>query len=100
MGALDKSPRENWIDKLPAGLKARWHTSIIYRAAKHMHLQRGMPVSVAIPSAINWAKHICATGDVKQWRGPQNVNPKSRAECCAAVATWNAMKAAAHADNN
>lgn len=50
----------------------------------------------AIASAINWARHICDTGDVKQWRGPQQVSPKSRAECCAAVALWEKMKAEAH----
>ncbi len=94
MGKLEKVPGvQNWIDKLPAGLKARWNKSIIYRAAVHMHQKRGMPVGMAIASAINWARHIVATGDVKQWPGPQTVNPKSVAECVAALATWEAMKA-------
>lgn len=98
MGKLEKVPGvQNWIDKLPAGLKAQWHRSIIYRAAVHMHQERGMPVGMAIASAINWCKHIAATGDVKQWPGPQSVNPKSRAECVAALATWEAMKASARA---
>lgn len=52
-----------------------------------------MPVGQAIASAVNWAEHICSTGDVKQWKGPQQVSPKSRAECCAAVALWERMKA-------
>ena len=52
---------------------------------------------MAIASAINWCKHIARTGDVKQWKGPQNVNPKSRAECVAALAVWAAMRAAAKA---
>jgi hypothetical protein len=98
MGALEKVPGvQNWIDKLPAGLKAQWHASIIYRAAKHLHFERGMPVGMAIASSINWCKHIARTGDVKQWKGPQNVNPKSRAECVAALAVWAAMRAAAKA---
>ena len=98
MGALEKVPgNQNWIDKLPPSLKARWHRSIIYRAAVHMHRERGMPVGMAIASAINWARHIARTGDVKQWKGPQSVNPKSRAECVSALATWEAMKAAARA---
>ena len=98
MGKLEKVPGvQNWIDRLPAGLKARWHRSIIYRAAVHLHFERGMPVGKAIASAINWCKHIAATGDVKQWPGPQQVNPKSVAECVAALATWEAMKAAARA---
>jgi len=98
MGKLSKTPeKDNWIDYLPAGLKAAWHASIIYRAAVHMHRERGMPVGKAIASAINWCKHIAATGDVKQWPGPQNVNPKSVAECVAALGVWAEMKAYARA---
>lgn len=98
MGKLEKVPGvQNWVDRLPAGLKARWHKSIIYRAAVHMHFERGMPVGKAIASAINWARHIVATGDVKQWPGPQQVNPKSVGECVSALATWEAMKAHARA---
>jgi hypothetical protein len=98
MGALEKVPGvQNWIDRLPAGLKAAWHRSIIYRAAVHMHRERGMPVGMAIASALNWARHIVRTGDVKQWPGPQNVNPKSVAECAAGLAVWAAMRASAKA---
>lgn len=98
MGKLSKTPElDNWIDRLPAGLKARWHRSIVYRAAVHMHRERGMAVGHAIASALNWARHIVRTGDVKQWPGPQQVNPKSVAECVSALATWEAMKAAARA---
>lgn len=94
MGKLAKTPGEqNWIERLPGGVRARWHRSIIYRAAVHMHFEKGMPVGKAIASAINWAEHICATGDVKQWKGPQQVKPSSRAECCAAVKLWQEMKA-------
>jgi len=99
MGALEKVPgKQNWLERLPAPMRAAWNRSIIYRAALHMYRERGMPVHVAIPSAINWAKHMCATGDVKSWKGPQQVSPKSRAEACAAVALWNSMKAAAKTD--
>jgi hypothetical protein len=100
MGKLERVPGvQNWIERLPAPMRAAWNRSIIYRAAVHMAEPRGhMPVGMAIASAINWSKHICATGDVKQWRGPQQVRPKSRAECCAAVALWESMKAASHAD--
>jgi hypothetical protein len=99
VGALERKPGgpDNWIERLPAGMRAAWNRSIIYRAAVHMNRERGMPVGMAIASAINWAKHICRTGDVKQWKGPQAVNPKSVAECCAAVALWNSMKAQAKA---
>lgn len=98
MGALERVPGvQNWIDRLPAGLKARWNACIIYRAAKHLHFERGMPVGKAIASAINWCKHIVATGDVKQWPGIQHVNPKSVGECASALAIWEEMKAYAHA---
>lgn len=98
MGALAKTPGvQNWIEKLPAGMRAAWNRSIIYRAAVHMHREKGMPVGMAIASAINWAEHIAATGDVKQWKGPQTVNPKSVAECVAALALWESMKATANA---
>lgn len=99
MGALEKKPGgpDNWIERLPAGMRAAWNRSIIYRAAVHMHRERGMAVGHAIASAINWCKHIVATGDVKQWPGPQQVNPKSVAECVAALALWESMKAAARA---
>jgi hypothetical protein len=98
MGALEKVPgTQNWIERLPAPMRAAWNRSIIYRAAVHMHRERGMPVGMAIASAINWAKYICSTGDVKQWKGPQSVKPSSVAECFAAVALWESMKAAAHA---
>jgi len=98
MGVLEKVPgKQNWIDYLPAGMKAAWNRSIIYRAAVHMHRERGMAVGHAIASAINWCKHIAATGDVKQWPGPQQVNPKSVAECVAALVLWESMKAYARA---
>ena len=98
MGALEKIPgKQNWVDHLPPAMKAAWHASIIYRAAVHMHRERGMTVGHAIASAINWCKHITATGDVKQWPGPQLVNPKSVAECAAALALWTQMKAYARA---
>jgi hypothetical protein len=97
VGVLNKSPGTNWIEHLPAPLRAAWNKSIIYRAATHMVNEHGMPVGTAIASAIDWAKHICRTGDVKQWKGLQSVKPTSRAECCAAVALWESMKAHAHA---
>lgn len=87
---------QNWIDRLPAALKAAWHRSIVYRAAVHM-VSKGMRVGMAIASAINWARHICRTGDVKQWKGPQTVRPSSVAECCAFEPLWAAMRAAAKA---
>lgn len=97
---LERVPgKQNWIERLPAPMRAAWHRSIIYRAAKHM-AAKGMPVGMAIASANNWAEHICHTGDVKQWRGPQTVKPSSVAECCAARTLWNTMRATARADTS
>lgn len=53
-----------------------------------------MSKSHAIATAVNVAKKMCASGDVN-WPGKQQVNAGSQAEACAAVARWNAMKAAA-----
>lgn len=98
MGQLEKVPGvQNWLERLPGPLRAAWHRSIIYRAAVHMHKERGMAVGHAIASAINWAEHIRNTGDVAQWKGPQTVNPKSVAEVTAALALWETMKATAKA---
>ena len=98
MGVLEKVPGvQNWIDRLPAGMLAAWNRSIIYRAAVHMHQEHGMAVGHAIASAINWCKYIVRTGDVENWPGPQQVNPKSVGECVAALALWESMKAYAHA---
>ena len=76
---------------------AAWHKSIIYRCAVHLHRERGMPVGKAIASAINWCRSTLATGDVKNWPGPQQVNPKSLGEMAAALTLWEAMKSAARA---
>jgi hypothetical protein len=61
---LDRSPRKNWIDRLPAALKRRWHKSWIYRAAKHLHYDKGRPIGIAIATAKNAAVKGCATGDL------------------------------------
>lgn len=89
MGALDQSPRSNWVEE-QGGLPR-----YIERIALHLKA-KGMPTSRAIATAINAAKRMCATGDLN-WKGLQQVNPGSRAEACAAVARWEAMKAAAKA---
>lgn len=94
MGVLSRTPQvDNWIDRLPSALQAAFNKTIIYRAAIHMVSEHGMAVGHAIASAINWARHIVRTGDIKQWPGPQQVNPGSVAECAAALAVWDEMRA-------
>ena len=87
MGKLDRSPRKNWVEQ-QGGLP-----KYIERIAVHL-VAKGMPTGRAIATAVNAAKKMCATGDLN-WPGLQNVNPGSRAEACAAVARWEAMKKAA-----
>jgi hypothetical protein len=80
---------KNWVDQqggLPPYIK---------RIARHLQ-EKGMTQSVAIATAVNAAKKMCATGDVN-FPGVQQVNPASRAEACRAVARWEAMKARAGA---
>ncbi|MDD3523504.1 MAG: hypothetical protein PHQ41_02300 [Candidatus Cloacimonetes bacterium] len=83
---LDRSPKENWVDKA-GGLP-----SYIERIAKHLHYEKGMTISRAIATAVNAVKRMCATGDLN-YKGKQNVNAKSRAQACAAVASWERKKA-------
>lgn len=92
MGRLDRSPKANWVER-QGGLP-----KYIERIAVHL-VAKGMSTSEAIATSINAAKKMCATGDLN-WPGLQNVNPGSRAEACAAVARWNAMKAAARASKD
>jgi hypothetical protein len=90
VGQLDWSPRSNWVEE-EGGLP-----DYIERIALHL-VAKGMPRARAIATAVNAAKKWCATGEVYQWPGIQNINMGSRAEACAAAARWEAMKASARA---
>lgn len=90
--SLNRSPKLNWIERVGGFPPGNW----IYRAAKHLHYDAGMTISRAIAVAINAAKRGCATGDLN-FPGMQSVNASSRAQMCAAVAQWEAMKAKARA---
>ena len=52
--------------------------------------------SEAIASAVNWCKHVCDTGETITG---QKVHPDIRAKNCAAVASWESKRAAAHAEH-
>ncbi|MDQ3317856.1 MAG: HK97 family phage prohead protease, partial [Actinomycetota bacterium] len=84
-GRLDRSPKANWVEKA-GGLP-----DYIERIAVHLK-RKGMTTSHAIATAINAAKKMCATGDLN-FSGKQSVNMGSKAQACAAVARWTAMKA-------
>lgn len=83
----DAEALANWVSKtggLPPYLK---------RIEKHL-VAKGMGESQAIATAVNVAKKMCSTGDTN-WPGAQQVNAGSRAEACAAVASWNRQRASA-----
>lgn len=97
VGVLAKTAAvDNWIERLPAPMRAAWNKSIIYRAAVHLHRERGYSAGRAIATAINWARSTVAAGDIKNWPGKQNVNARSLAEMVAALALWESMKAYAN----
>lgn len=77
----------NWVEQqggLPRKIKS---------VAKHLQA-KGMGESQSIATAVNVARKACASGDTN-WPGKQQINPKSKAEYCAAIARWEQMKAAA-----
>ena len=71
----------NWVER--AGGLPKY----IERIAKHLRSEKGMTTGRAIAVAVNAVKRMCATGDTN-FPGAQQVNVKSRAEACAAVADW------------
>lgn len=85
---LDRSPKKNWVDK--AGGLPKY----IERIAKHLHYEKGKEIGNAIAIAVNVVKRMCSSGDTN-FPGKQSVNPKSRAEACAAVASWEKKKGSA-----
>jgi hypothetical protein len=85
----NKPGKSNWVERegnLP---------SYIRRIAEHLKGQ-GKSTGHAIAIAVNAAKRMCASGDTN-FPGAQQVNAKSRAEACKAVAQWEKMKASAKA---
>jgi len=77
----------NWVEQqggLPRKIKS---------VAKHLQA-KGMGESQSIATAVNVARKACASGDTN-WPGKQQINAKSKAEYCAAIARWEQMKAAA-----
>jgi peptidoglycan hydrolase-like protein with peptidoglycan-binding domain/ssDNA-binding Zn-finger/Zn-ribbon topoisomerase 1 len=89
--SLERVPgKQNWVDKA-GGLP-----SYIERIAKHLHYEKGMTIGRAIAVAVNAVRKMCASGDVN-FPGAQQVNVKSRAQACAAVASWEKKKASARA---
>lgn len=92
MASLARSPKKNWIENLPKPMQTAFEHSWLHRVAEHLVKEQGFTVGHAIAVGVNAAKKACSTGDLN-WPGHQQINPKSRAEACAAVALWESMKA-------
>jgi hypothetical protein len=93
---LDKPGTTNWVEKYGA-LKPKG-TNWIRRTAEHLQ-GKGMAEGRAIAVAVNAARRMCASGDTNL-PGLQQVNPKSRAEACAAWLKWKAAAARAKASHD
>ena len=82
----------NWVQQqggLPPWIK---------RAAEHLQ-SKGHDESRAIAMAVAAAKRYCASGHLTSDLPAEHFDPASRAEACAAVAEWERMRAAAHAES-
>lgn len=89
---LNRSPRHNWVEDC-GGL------GDLGNVACHM-IERGVPEEKAIPAAINFAKHVCATDQSKNFtisNPTHHVAGWKRARWCAAAARWETLKACARA---
>lgn len=66
----------------------------IERIACHVHFDRGHDIGSAIAIAVADCKKMCAAGESNFG----HINSGSQSEACAAIAQWEKMKAAAHAN--
>jgi hypothetical protein len=81
------SKHMNWVEE-QGGLPR-----YIERIACHVHFDHGKDVGTAIAIAVADCKEMCATGHTNFGQA----HSPARTEACAAVAKWEAMRAAAHA---
>lgn len=92
---LNLSARKNWVEEC-GGL------GDLANVACHM-MERGTPREEAIPAAINFAKHVCATDQSENFaisNPTHHVAGWKQARWCAAVKHWEALKACARAKPN
>lgn len=91
---LERKPGgpDNWVERA-GGLP-----SYIERIAKHLHYEKGMSISRAIAVAVNTVKRWARMGKVAKYGDPnhKHVTAKTAALAAAAVAEWEAKKAAGH----
>lgn len=89
---LERKPGgpDNWVEAA-GGLP-----DYIERIAKHLHYEKGMSISRAIASAVNTVKRWARMGKVAKHGDPhhKHVTAKTAALAAAAVAEWEAKRAA------
>lgn len=89
---LERKPGgpDNWVER--AGGLPKY----IERIAKHLHYEKGMSISRAIATAVNTVKRWARMGKVAKYGDPhhKHVSPKTAALAAAAVASWEAKRAA------
>lgn len=88
-------------DYTPIGLGKNWVTSVgglppMVRDVAHALIRSGRSESEAIQLAVGVIKRWAA-GNSNHWHGAKHVTPQTQAKAAAAIAQWEAMKAAAHA---
>jgi hypothetical protein len=84
---------DNWVEAT-GGLP-----KYIERIAKHLHYEKGYSISRSIAIAVNTVKRWARKGGVVKYGDPHNkhVTTITASQAAAAVAEWEAKKAAAHA---
>lgn len=89
LSRTNDDPNANWVAKA-GGLP-----SYIERIAKHLHYEQGKSISEAIQIAVGVVKRWCAGGSASTKGGAStsHVTAKTKAQACAAVASWEAKKA-------
>lgn len=87
---LERKPGgpDNWVEAA-GGLP-----DYIERIAKHLHYERGYSISRAIAVAVNTVKRWAAGGTVTKSGTTKHITPATQAQAAAAVASWNAKRAA------
>lgn len=88
-------------DYAPIGLGKNWVTSVgglplMIRDVAHALIRSGHDESEAIEIAVGAVKRWAA-GEPNGYKGTKHVTPETQAKAAAAVAQWEAIKAAAHA---
>lgn len=88
--SLERKPGgpDNWVERA-GGLPP-----YIDRIAKHLHYERGFSISHAIATAVNTVKRWARMGKVAKYGSKEHVSPATVAKAIAAVAEWNAKRAA------